>query len=199
MTGTARSMADLVGDSVAPAASIAAAPVPTDLDGFLASVERRALRLAELALGQREDAMDAVQDAMIKLLQYRNRPASEWTPLFWSILRSRITDRHRRNAIRNRLLVWFGRDDQRAEDPIAALPDPGPDPSRRHVDDQSWQALGAALRRLPRRQRECFLLREMQGLGVADTAAAMGCSEGSVKTHLSRALAALRISLEDWQ
>ena len=78
-------------------------------------------------------------------------------------------------------------------------PDPRQDPARRHVDDKSWQALGLALQALPRRQRECFLLRELQGLSVLETAAAMGCSEGSVKTHLSRAMSALRIHMEDWR
>lgn len=199
MTDAARSMADVVGGSATPPATAVVAPSPTDLDGFLASVERRAFRVAELALGQREDALDAVQDAMVKLLRYRERPPAEWTPLFWSILRSQITDRHRRNGFRRRFVSWFGREDQTGEDPMAALPDPGPDPAHRHVDQQTWQALGLAVRRLPRRQRECFLLRELQGLSVADTAAAMGCSEGSVKTHLSRALGALRITLEDWR
>lgn len=69
----------------APAPSTAAAAVeslPVDIDGFLASVERRAFRLAELALGDREDALDAVQDAMIKLVRYRGRPAGDWSPLF---------------------------------------------------------------------------------------------------------------------
>ena len=113
---------------MAPPAQAVAVPSPTDLDGFLASVERRAFRVAELALGQREDALDAVQDAMVKLLRYRERPPGEWTPLFWSILRSQITDRHRRNGIRRRFVSWFGRDDQSGEDPMAALPDPGLDP-----------------------------------------------------------------------
>lgn len=199
MAGALRPVADRpegVG-SVQPAA--AAETVPRDIDEFLASVERRAFRMAELALGQREDALDVVQEAMIRLLRYRTRPAQEWTPLFWSILRSQITDRHRRNGIRRRVMVWLGREDESDPDPIAALPDPAPDPLGRHVEDQRWLAIGVALRQLPRRQRECFLLREMQGLGVADTARAMGCSEGSVKTHLSRAMAALRIHLEDWR
>ncbi len=175
-----------------------AAP-PTRLDDFLAQVERRALRMAELALGHREDAMDAVQDAMIKLVAYRDRPASEWTPLFWSILRSQVTDRHRRNGVRRRFLSVLGRSDEPAEDPLEMLPDPSEDPAQRHADAQAWAALGRALRGLPRRQREAYLLRELQGLDVAQTAAAMGCSEGSVKTHLFRAMSALRIQLEDWR
>lgn len=177
----------------------ASAPAPHDIDAFLASVERRAFRLAELALGQREDALDAVQDAMIRLLRYRDRPVEEWTPLFWSILRRQITDRHRRTRLRRRMQAWLGRGDEDAGDPMELLPDPGLDPSGEHLRDKRWQALGRALRQLPRRQRECFLLRELQGLSVAETAAAMGCSEGSVKTHLSRALAALRERLEAWQ
>lgn len=172
---------------------------PRDLDAFLAGVERRAFRVAELALGQREDALDAVQEAMIKLVRYRDRPPSEWAPLFWSILRRQLTDRHRRNAVRRRVMGWLGRAEQAREDLLEAQPDPHEDPARRHADGEAWRALSAALQSLPRRQRECFLLRELQGLDVAHTARAMGCSEGSVKTHLSRAMAALRTKLEDWQ
>lgn len=176
----------------------AAAP-PRDLDAFLAGVERRAFRVAELALGQREDALDAVQEAMIRLLRYRQRPAQEWSPLFWGILRRQLADRHRRNAVRRRLLHVFGRAEPGQADPLEQLPDPREDPARRLQDTRAWDAIGVAVRALPRRQRECFLLRELQGLDVADTAAAMGCSEGSVKTHLSRAMHALRRQLEDWQ
>ncbi|OHE80951.1 MAG: RNA polymerase sigma factor [Lysobacterales bacterium GWF1_69_6] len=178
----------------APAANEAAT-----LDAFLASVERRGFRMAELALGHREDALDAVQEAMIRLVSYRDRPPAEWTPLFWSILRRQVTDRHRRNAVRRRVLSVLGRPDEEREDPLEMLPDPDEDPARRHADAAAWSALGKALRALPRRQREAYLLRELQGLDTAGTAAAMGCSEGSVKTHLSRAMAALRIQLEDWR
>jgi RNA polymerase sigma-70 factor (ECF subfamily) len=177
---------------------VAQAP-PRDLDGFLASVERRAFRLAELALGQRDDALDAVQEAMIRLLRYRHRPPEEWPPLFWSILRRQMTDRHRRNSLRRRFQGWLGRPDEDESDPLENLPDPGPDPLGQHLRELRWHALGQALRQLPTRQRECFLLRELQGLSVADTAAAMGCSEGSVKTHLSRAMSALRGKMEQWQ
>jgi RNA polymerase sigma-70 factor (ECF subfamily) len=178
-----------------------AAPATTtlSLDQFLAGVERRAFRMAELALGHREDALDAVQEAMIKLVAYRERPPGEWTPLFWSILRSQVTDRHRRDAVRRRFMAILGRSREPSEDPLEMLPDQGEDPARRHADGEAWAALGRALRKLPRRQREAYLLRELQGLDVAETAAAMGCSDGSVKTHLSRAMSALRLQLEDWR
>lgn len=171
----------------------------TSLDAFLASVERRGFRMAELALGHREDALDAVQEAMIKLVGYRDRPAAEWTPLFWAILRRQVTDRHRRNNVRRKVMAVLGRDEDVREDPLEMLPDPHEDPARRHADGAAWAALGKAVRRLPRRQREAYLLRELQGLDVAETAAAMGCSEGSVKTHLSRAMSALRTHLEEWR
>ena len=173
--------------------------LPATLDEFLAGVERRAFRMAELALGHREDAMDVVQDTMIKLLHYRDKPAAEWSPLFWSILRRQLTDKHRRNAVKKRVMQFFGKSDENDSDPIELLPDHNEDPLRRLTDDNSWDALGKAVRALPARQRECFLLRELQGLSVLETAAAMGCSDGSVKTHLSRALTALRTHLEDWQ
>lgn len=200
MTGLLANMAwDQGGRAADDADRRHAASVPVSLDAFLADVERRAFRMAELALGHREDALDAVQDSMVRLLQYRHRPASEWTPLFWSILRRQLTDRHRRNAVKRRVLGLLGRRDEDAADPLELLPDPNEDPARRHADSAAWQALGQALRKLPRRQRECFLLRELQGLDIAETAAAMGCSDGSVKTHLSRAHAALRNHLEDWR
>ena len=181
-----------------PSAGVAAG-APLDLDAFLAGVERRAFRVAELALGHREDAFDVVQDSMLRLLRYRERPPSEWTPLFWGILRRQLADRHRRNAVRRRVLAVLGGPGPEAADPLEMLPDPGADPLRKLQETRAWEALGTAVRALPRRQRECWLLRELQGLDVADTAAAMGCSEGSVKTHLSRAMHALREKLEDWR
>jgi RNA polymerase sigma-70 factor (ECF subfamily) len=185
--------------SIAAEGDAGALALPQDLDAFLAGVERRAYRVAELALGHREDALDVVQEAMIKLVRYRARPAADWSPLFWSILRRQLTDRHRRNAVRRRVMGWLGRAEDERENLVEAQPDPGEDPMRRHAQDQAWQALSRALQALPRRQRECFLLRELQGLDVASTALAMGCSQGSVKTHLSRAMAALRNTLEDWR
>jgi RNA polymerase sigma factor (sigma-70 family) len=175
---------------------------PATLDAFLAQVERRAFRMAELQLRQREEAMDAVQDAMLRLVRhYRGKPAAEWSPLFWGILRRRIVDLQRRRKVRSIVVGWLGggRDDDGDELPAWEPADPGQDPLGRLHDVQSYADMAAAVRQLPQRQREAFMLRMLEGLDVAETARAMGCSEGSVKTHLSRAMHHLRDQLEDWR
>ncbi|MEZ5456973.1 MAG: RNA polymerase sigma factor [Lysobacteraceae bacterium] len=171
------------------------------LDAFLRQVERRALRMAELACGQREDALDIVQDAMLSFARrYAGHPQEEWPPLFHRVLDNRILDHHRRQTVRGRWMSWLsprGEDDE--SDPIAQVADAQePGPLRRMADEAMLDTLQTALRALPHRQRQCFLLRIWEGLDVADTARAMDCSEGSVKTHLSRALARLREPLEPW-
>jgi len=175
---------------------------PATLDAFLAQVERRAFRMAELQLRQREDAMDAVQDAMLRLVRhYRDKPAAEWAPLFWGILRRRIVDLQRRRKVRSIVVGWLGvgRDDDGDELPAWEPADPGQDPLGRLHDLESYADMAAAVRKLPTRQREAFILRMLEGLDVAETAQAMGCAEGSVKTHLSRAMHQLRDQLEDWR
>jgi RNA polymerase sigma-70 factor (ECF subfamily) len=175
---------------------------PATLDAFLSQVERRAFRLAELNLGNREDALDAVQDAMLRLVKhYRDKPAQEWTPLFWGILRRRIVDLQRRRKVRSIMVGWLGggRDDDGDELPSWDPADNGPGPMDRLQDAQSYADMAAAVKKLPQRQREAFMLRVLEGLDVAETAQAMGCSEGSVKTHLSRAMQHLRDQLEEWR
>ncbi|GLQ92225.1 RNA polymerase sigma factor [Dyella acidisoli] len=176
--------------------------VPATLDAFLASMERRAFRMAELHLGNREDALDAVQDAMLRLVKhYRTKPAEEWTPLFWGILRRRIVDLQRRRKVRSIVVGWLGggHDDDGDELPVWEPADNGPDPLEKLHGEQSYADVAAAVRRLPQRQREAFTFRVLEGLDVAETAHAMGCSEGSVKTHLSRAMQHLREHLEEWR
>lgn len=169
-----------------------------ELNRFLAGVERRALRYAEIAVRDRDDAMDIVQEAMIKLARnYAGKPSEQWAPLFYRILQNRIRDWHRRQAVRNRVMVWFGRNDPDDDyDPVAAAPDPL---ARRPEDelgtDRALAELSVALERLPPRQREAFMLRTFEGFDVAGTAMAMGVSEGSVKTHYSRAVHRLRDAL----
>ncbi|WP_243047582.1 RNA polymerase sigma factor [Dyella sp. RRB7] len=175
--------------------------VPASMDAFLAQVERRAFRMAELNLGHREDALDAVQDAMLRLVKhYSDKPAQEWTPLFWGILRRRIVDLQRRRKVRSIMVGWLGgRDEDGDELPMWEPADNSPGPLERLHDAQSYADMAAAVKLLPQRQREAFMLRVLEGLDVAETAQAMGCSEGSVKTHLSRALQRLRDQLEEWR
>jgi RNA polymerase sigma factor (sigma-70 family) len=175
---------------------------PATLDAFLAQVERRAFRMAELQLRHREDAMDAVQDAMLRLVRhYRDKPAAQWPPLFWGILRRRVVDLQRRRKVRSIVVGWLGgsRNDDGDELPQWEPADHGPGPLQRLQDEQSYVDMAAAMGKLPQRQREAFMLRVLEGLDVAETAQAMGCSQGSVKTHLSRAMHHLRELLEDWR
>jgi RNA polymerase sigma-70 factor (ECF subfamily) len=179
-----------------------ARPVAVTMEAFLASVERRAWRMAEIALRDPDEALDAVQDAMLRLVKhYSGKPAEEWPPLFWGILRRRITDLQRRRTVRNRVLVWPGRavTDDGEEPPAWEAPDLAPDPARALAARQAHAAMSKTIRALPRRQQQAFMLRVLEGLDVADTAKAMGCTAGSVKTHLSRAMDALRTRLEDWR
>jgi len=173
------------------------------LNRFFADVEGRAFRIAEISIRDRDEALDLVQDAMIRLARtYASRPDEEWTPLFYRILRNRIRDWQRRQAVRNRVMVWFGKSaDDNDYDPIAAAPDPdGRTPDEILESREAMASLESALAGLPARQREAFMLRTFEGLDVAGTAAAMGCGEGSVKTHYSRAVHSLRESLgEHWQ
>ncbi|MEM7208195.1 MAG: RNA polymerase sigma factor [Pseudomonadota bacterium] len=172
-----------------------------NLDDFLASVERRAYRIAYIASGNREDALDLVQDAMCKLVEkYSAKPAAEWGALFHRILQSKIRDRYRRESVRNRFRVWLGgqADDGFSDIEQLAVETLEQPPVR--ADDQSaMRQLDAALHALPLRQQQAFLLRAWEGLSTRETAAAMSCSEGSVKTHYSRAVHTLRDQLEDYR
>ena len=174
------------------------------LNQFLAEVERRALRMAEIAVRDRDEALDLVQDAMIKLARnYAARPSTEWAPLFFRILQNGIRDWHRREKVRNRVMVWFGRTTAGGEDYdiVANAPDPaGRTPDEQLQISEAMQHLEFAVQELPGRQREAFMLRTFGGLDVAATATAMGCSDGSVKTHYFRAIRSLRNTLgEHWQ
>ena len=171
------------------------------LSQFLASVEVRAFKIAQAALRHEDDALDAVQDAMLQLARaYSDRPAEEWKPLFYRILENRIRDMQRRRTVRNRVMSWlpFRSDSEEDEpDPIAEAASEDPLPMRRLEIAEAMEALEKAIGALPRRQQQAFLLRTMEGLDVAQTARAMGCSEGSVKTHYFRALQTLRAQLGD--
>jgi RNA polymerase sigma-70 factor (ECF subfamily) len=160
--------------------------------------------MAAIATGNADDALDILQDAMFKLVEkYASRDPAEWGPLFQTILQSRIMDFHRRNSVRNRYRVWFGRkDDDEADDydPLQVAEDVyGSRPEDDYDRRASMNLLDAALRQLPARQQQAFMLRGLEGLDVAETAKVMKCSEGSVKTHYFRALAVLREKLKEYK
>ena len=193
--------------SVAVRAPVEASLEPSvELNRFLAGIERRAFRVAEMALRDREDALDVVQVAMLRLAEhYARRPSEEWKPLFFRILYNAIHDSQRRRNVRSKLFGWWpGRradddSESEAEDPLARFADPGPDPAGRVMAGEAMERLEVALAALPARQQEAFVLRCLEGLDVAETAAAMRCTEGSVKTHYFRALKTLRERLgEVW-
>jgi len=174
------------------------------LDRFLAGVERRAFRIAQMQLRNEDDALDVVQGAMLRLARsYGQRPAEEWQPLFYRILYNGIRDAQRRRTVRSRIFsLWPGSgrgDGEEAADPFENVADGGPEPSRQLMAAEAMEKLEEALGQLPARQQEAFTLRCLEGLDVASTATAMGCSEGSVKTHYFRALQTLRAQLgEVW-
>lgn len=157
--------------------------------------------MAWFATGNRDDALELVQEAMTTLVQrYGGRDAEEWPPLFHTILQSRIRDWYRRDKVRSRLRVWFGRTAEDEDDPLEAFPaDPAGEPERQMDGRQTLSAIERAVRALPLRQQQTFLLRAWEGLDTAQTAAAMGISEGSVKTHYSRAVQTLREQLEEYR
>ena len=171
------------------------------LNDFLAGLERKAFRMAALATGNDDDALDIIQDSMLAFVRkYATRPEEEWAPLFYRVMQSRVTDWHRRSTVRNRLRTFFswGDDAPDQEDPLEQQPDRNAVPADGKIaGEQLAETLEAALRALPLRQQQAFLMRAWEGLDTRQTALAMGCSQGSVKTHYSRALHALRGSLED--
>ena len=175
------------------------------LEQFLQSIERRAYRIAYIATNNTDEALDLVQDAMFKLVQkYSHKPETEWPALFYTILNSRIYDWYRKSSVRNRWLAWLpgqkqaGDDNTQPADPVSQCEDTrAADPEQAIEQTATMQTIESALRTLPLRQQQAFLLRMWEEFSVEETAGIMGCSQGSVKTHCFRAIARLRELLED--
>jgi len=169
------------------------------IEQFLVQVEKKAFRMAEIATKNQADALDIVQDTMIKLVEkYSDKPPQEWKPLFYRILQSRIMDYFRRRKVYNGIFFWknSSQQDEQFEDEISKASD-HINPERELTGQQKLQKVSHALKKLSPRQQQCFLLRSWEGLSVIETALAMKCSQGSVKTHYSRAKEALTKALED--
>ena len=176
------------------------------LNQFLQDREKRAYKTALIACGRHHDAMDIVQEAMLALLQYYSaKPAEQWPMLFNRILHNKINDWYRQQGLRRRLLDWWdgNRDDQEqtsSDDPIAQAAAPAQSaPDELCAHRQGIQSIEQALSQLPLRQRQAFLLRAWEGHSVREAAAAMQCTEGSVKTHYSRAIGKLKRLLDKEQ
>ena len=173
------------------------------LDGFLASVQGRAFAMARAALGNADDALDAVQDSMLQLIKsYADRGEDEWRKLFYRILNNKINDQFRRRKLHRRfsgLLPGMADHSTSGQDSIAdpfdniAAAEGGPALCLQR--ERTLSSLHLQITRLPRRQREAFMLRCWEGFSTRETAQTMACSAGSVKTHYSRALKALRRQL----
>lgn len=168
------------------------------LNQFLSGVELKAFYFAKVATGNRDEALDIVQDAMLKLSsKYANKPEAEWPPLFHRILQNCIRDWHRRKkgplSIFQSPAVHKDSDEE-----IEAVDLHNPGPAQQTHAGYFNQALESALSELPLRQQQAFLLRGWQGLSEKEAAAAMGCGVGSIKTHYSRAIKKLRVQLQEF-
>jgi RNA polymerase sigma-70 factor (ECF subfamily) len=167
-----------------------------ELSDFLASIERRAFKQAMFAVHNEENALDIVQDAMMRLTEkYGSRPVEELPLLFQRILQNAIRDFYRRNRVRTlwtTLLSAFGPADDEDADPLESLGATSDasvfqDPQALTERSQVLAIIEKEVTKLPPRQREAFLMRYWEEMDTTETAAVMGCSEGSVKTHCSRA------------
>ena len=174
------------------------------MNAFLKTVERRAFHMASMATGNPDTALDIVQDSMYKLVEkYSHKTSLEWRPLFYRILHGKIIDQYRRPAVRDRLFPW-----RKTVDSDQSLSLDAIDTARGRQSDQPDEMIMRAQRikqltkgvsALSSRQREAFMLRCWEGMSTSEAAAVMRCSEGSVKTHYSRAMHALRDLLEDYR
>lgn len=177
-----------------------------ELSGFLAQVERRAFKQTAYAVRDDHAALDIVQDSMLKLAEkYPDRPVTEYPMLFQRILQNTMKDYWRRQKVRNLWTTLFssmgaGRDGEDDHDFLETLAtDDQYDSDEPHAQLERKQTIAIieqAIKKLPSRQREAFILRYWEDMDVAETAASMGCSQGSVKTHCSRAVHALAFTLE---
>lgn len=170
----------------------------SDLNQFLIANEKRAYRMALSAVGDPEEALEIVQDGMLKLARlYAKKTEKEWHILFHRIIQSRIRDWYRRQKVRRAAMGWLPYQSEEDEsDPFQQVVTPGThSPEDLTSSNQIMKQLDKAIQKLPTRQREAFFLRCWEGMSTSETAQTMKISEGSVKTHYSRALNALRNAL----
>ncbi len=177
-------------------------PIYSRMDSFLASVEKQALVMAKMAVHDQDKAHDILQDAMFQMVKkYANKPSEQWPSLFFRILNNRIIDQYRKRGLLDRMTQWFGyqSDDVNQPDIVDQLPGNILQPDCQFQSDEIGFGLRQAIEFLPPRQQQALTLRLWLGLTVQETATAMKVSDGSVKTHLHRALQTMRTHLSEYQ
>ena len=187
----------MIWDTAAPERQGAVLEYTRELEKFLADIERRAFRMAQVALRDPDDALDVVQDAMLKLTRnYASKPSGEWRPLFYRILENGIRDLQRRRSVRKRIMTWLPGPkedpDNEAADPLDNVADQATPIPETLMQAQALDKLETSLRVLPARQREALVLQYYQELPNIEAAALMGISVEALESLLSRARRTLR-------
>lgn len=164
------------------------------LNQFFIKHEKKAFTIANISLKNQDDAMDVVQDVMIKFVEkYKNRDPKIWTLLFYRMIQNRITDFHRQNTKKDRFFSFIN-----TEDKVEKIPDINYVSALQKIEDTiKIKNLQKSLNILSTRQSQAFVCRIWEGLSVAETAKSMKCSQGSVKTHLYRAIQHIRSEVEE--
>ena len=177
-------------------------PPYSTLEEFLKYIEQRAFHMARLSTRQIDDAHDIVQEAMYKLIEkYAHKQPLDWKPLFFTILNSKITDYYRRNSIKDK--VFFKSKAVTAEDDYyldresySGTASSTSEPDVQFLQQRNIHELSRCIEQLSHRQKQAFMMRCWEGYSTQETANLMACSEGSVKTHYSRAISKLKDTLE---
>lgn len=172
------------------------------MEAFLKSVEKKAFRIIQIATADTDDALDILQESMMAFVRrYSTKDESEWRPLFYKVVQNKIRDWFRKEKIKR--FLFFSTPLHRKEEPaIESAPiDTAPDlqnanPLTEAKTSQAMARLDIVLKQLPRREQQVFLLRAWEGLSTKETATAMKCTEGTVKTHYFRAISKLKEKLK---
>lgn len=177
-------------------------PPYSTLEEFLKYIERRAFHMARLSTRQIDDAHDIVQEAMYKLIEkYAHKQPLDWKPLFFTILNSKITDYYRRNSIKDRIFfkskaITTEGDYYLDWESYSATASGTSEPDAQFLQQRNIHELSRCIEQLSHRQKQAFMMRCWEGYSTQETANLMACSEGSVKTHYSRAISKLKNTLE---
>ena len=169
------------------------------IEQFLGRVEKKAYKMAEISTKDHAEALDLVQEAMLKLVtNYSEKPCKQWQPLFYRILHNKIMDWHRQQTVKRMLFFWKSTGDEEQDSQcITEQVSLGNDsPEDFMANEQLQESSVAALANLSVKQQQCFMLRSWEGLSVAETADIMQCSQGSVKTHYFRAVQKIKETLK---